>query len=178
MTVETTIALDGAEPEIDPDAWIAPGAFVIGRVRLAAGVGIWYGAVLRADEETIEVGPDSNVQDNCVLHADPGFPAVIGAGVTIGHQATVHGARVGDGALIGMNAVLLNGSVIGDGSIIGAGAVVPEGMVVPPRSLVLGTPGRVRRDLTDEEVARSAESARDYRIRAARHRDRSRAVPR
>jgi carbonic anhydrase/acetyltransferase-like protein (isoleucine patch superfamily) len=166
----STVALAGNAPRVAADAWIAPGAFVIGQVRLGSRSSVWYGAVLRADDELIEVGPGSNIQDNCVLHADAGIPTLIGADVTIGHNAIVHGARVGNGVLIGMNAVLLNGCVIGDGCVIGASAVVPEGMTVPARSLVLGLPGRVRRELSDDEVAHNLTSARGYQARAERHR--------
>jgi carbonic anhydrase/acetyltransferase-like protein (isoleucine patch superfamily) len=165
-----TLALDGREPMLAADAWIAPAAVVVGTVRLGPRSSVWYGAVLRGDEELIEVGEGSNVQDNCVLHADPGMPTVVGANVTIGHNATVHGARVGAGVLIGMNAVLLNGCVIGEGCIIGAGAVVPEGMTVPPRSLVLGVPGKVRREVTAEQAAGNLTSALGYQARARRHR--------
>jgi len=170
MPDRSTITLDGIAPEVSDQAWIAPGAYVIGRVRLAAGTSVWYGAVIRGDEEWIEVGAGSNVQDTCVLHADPGYPVTVGRDVTIGHHATVHGARVGDGALIGMGSVLLNGCEIGAGSIVGAGAVVSEGMIVPPRSLVLGVPGRVRRETTDDEAAANLRSAAGYAARAERHR--------
>jgi carbonic anhydrase/acetyltransferase-like protein (isoleucine patch superfamily) len=161
-------------PEPDQASWIAPGAIVVGDVRIGANASVWYGAVVRADEERIEIGARSNVQDNCVIHADPGFPAIIGADVTIGHNATIHGAVIGDGVLIGMGSVLLNGCTIGAGSIIGAGSVVPENFVVPPRSLVLGLPARIKRELTDDEVARNLESARGYQRRAERHRRHSR----
>jgi carbonic anhydrase/acetyltransferase-like protein (isoleucine patch superfamily) len=170
MSDMSTITLGEHAPQVAADAWIAPGAVVIGRVRIGSGASVWYGAVLRGDEELIEIGTGSNVQDNCVLHADAGLPVHVGVDVTIGHNATVHGARIGDGVLIGMNAVLLNGCVIGTGSVVGAGAVVPEGMTVPPRSLVLGLPGRVRRELTDAEVDAIPGSAHGYRDRAARHR--------
>lgn len=157
-------------PQIADDAWVAPTATVIGRVRLGEGANIWYGAVLRGDEDEIVVGAGSNVQDNCVMHTDPGHPVHVGANVTIGHGAIVHGATVEDDVLIGMGSTLLNGSVIGSGSVIGAGALVSEGVVIPPNSLVLGVPGKVRRETTEEERAAIAASAPGYVARAQRHR--------
>ena len=146
-------SLDGITPQIDPQAWVAPDAQVMGRIVLAPGASVWFGAVLRGDTEVIEVGQGSNVQDLCVLHTDPGHPLVIGADCTIGHRAILHGCTVEDDVLIGMGAVVLNGARIGTGSLIAAGAVVLEGTTVPPRSLVAGVPAKVRRELTDEEVA-------------------------
>ena len=168
------LILENRVPQPDEASWTAPGAVIIGDVRLGPGASVWYGAVIRGDEERIEVGARSNVQDNCVVHADPGFPTIIGADVTIGHNATVHGAIVGDGVLVGMGSVLLNGCAIGAGSIIGAGTVVPEKFVVPPRSLVLGVQARVKRELTGDEVARNLESALGYQRRAERHRTQAR----
>ena len=163
------LTFENRVPQLDQASWTAPGAVVVGDVLMGAGASVWYGAVVRADEERIEIGVGSNVQDNCVVHADPGFPTIIGAGVTIGHNATVHGAVVGDGVLVGMGSVLLNGCTIGAGSIIGAGSVVPENFVVPEHSLVLGLPARIKRELTDDEVARSLKSAHNYQRRAERH---------
>jgi carbonic anhydrase/acetyltransferase-like protein (isoleucine patch superfamily) len=174
MLAPIILTFENRVPKPDRASWMAPGAIVVGDVRIGANASMWYGAVVRADEERIEIGAGSNVQDNCVVHADPGFPAIIGADVTIGHNATIHGAVIGDGALIGMGSVLLNGCTIGAGSIIGAGSVVPENFVVPPRSLVLGLPARIKRELTDDEVARNLESARSYQRRAERHRRHSR----
>jgi len=161
---------DREGPEIDDGAWVAPTATVIGQVRLAEGASVWYGAVLRGDEDEIVLGHGSNVQDNCVMHTDPGHPVRVGANVTIGHGAIVHGATVHDGVLIGMGATLLNGSVVGSGSVIGAGALVSEGVQIPPNSLVLGVPGKVRRETTEEERAAIARSAPGYVARAQRHR--------
>ncbi|GAB2610915.1 gamma carbonic anhydrase family protein [Pseudactinotalea suaedae] len=161
---------DREGPEIDDGAWVAPTATVIGQVHLAEGASVWYGAVLRGDEDEIVLGRGSNVQDNCVMHTDPGHPVRIGADVTIGHGAIVHGATVHDGVLIGMGATLLNGSVVGSGSVIGAGALVSEGVEIPPNSLVLGVPGKVRRETTEEERAAIARSAPGYVARAQRHR--------
>lgn len=160
---------DRPAPEIHDDAWAAPSATVVGTVRLGAGANVWYGAVLRGDEEPIEIGERSNVQDGCVMHTDPGHPVRIGSDVTIGHAALVHGATVEDGVLIGMRSVLLNGARIGSGSIVGAGALVSEGVEIPPNSLVLGVPGKVRRETTEAERAAIATSAAGYVARAARH---------
>ncbi|MEU0190688.1 gamma carbonic anhydrase family protein [Streptomyces afghaniensis] len=143
--------IGGREPQVDPEAFVAPTASVIGGVTLGAGASVWYGAVLRGDVEAISVGASSNVQDNCTLHADPGFPVTVGERVSIGHNAVVHGATVEDDCLIGMGATVLNGAVIGAGSLVAAQALVPQGMVVPPGSLVAGVPAKVRRELSEEE---------------------------
>ncbi|MFF0200125.1 gamma carbonic anhydrase family protein [Streptomyces sp. NPDC005017] len=143
--------IGGKEPTIDESAFVAPTASVIGDVTLGAGASVWYGAVLRGDVERISVGASSNVQDNCTLHADPGFPVSVGERVSIGHNAVVHGATVEDDCLIGMGATVLNGAVIGAGSLVAAQTLVPQGMVVPPGSLVAGVPGKVRRALSEEE---------------------------
>jgi carbonic anhydrase/acetyltransferase-like protein (isoleucine patch superfamily) len=150
-------------PVVDPTAWVAPSAAVLGSITLGAEVSVWYSAVLRGDTEQIEVGWGSNIQDGSVLHADPGDPCRLGAGVVVGHRAVLHGCRVEDEVLVGIGAVVMDGAVIGTGSLVGAGALVPEGVVVPPRSLVLGAPGRVRRSTTDEEVARIRRNAATYR---------------
>ncbi|MGW4446603.1 gamma carbonic anhydrase family protein [Streptomyces sp. NPDC004682] len=145
------VGIGGREPKIDPDAFVAPTASVIGDVTLSAGASVWYGAVVRGDVERIAVGADANVQDNVTLHADPGFPLTVGERVSIGHNAVVHGATVEDDCLIGMGATVLNGAVIGAGSLVAAQALVPQGMVVPPGSLVAGVPAKVRRELSEEE---------------------------
>lgn len=157
--------LDGIAPVLPADgsAWIAPGAQVIGRVTLAEQVSIWFNAVLRGDNEPITIGRGSNVQDGCVFHTDPGFPLTVGAGVTVGHQAILHGCTLRDGCLIGMGAVVMNGAVIGEDSLVGANALVPEGREIPPRSLVLGQPGKVVRTLDDAAVAAMQEGAAIYR---------------
>ncbi len=170
MLAPITLTFENRVPQLDQASWVAPGAVIVGDVRIGANASVWYGAVIRADEERIEIGARSNVQDNCVVHADPGFPAIIGADVTIGHNATIHGAVIGDGVLVGMGSVLLNGCTIGAGSIIGAGSVVPENFAVPEHSLVLGLPARIKRQLTDDEVARNLDSAHGYQQRAERHR--------
>jgi carbonic anhydrase/acetyltransferase-like protein (isoleucine patch superfamily) len=143
--------IGGREPKIDEEAFVAPTASVIGDVTLKAGASVWYGAVVRGDVERISVGAQSNIQDNCTLHADPGFPVTIGERVSVGHNAVVHGATVGDDCLVGMGATVLNGAVIGAGSLVAAQALVPQGMQVPPGSLVAGVPAKVRRELTEEE---------------------------
>ncbi|MBV1777526.1 gamma carbonic anhydrase family protein [Paeniglutamicibacter sp. ABSL32-1] len=158
----TIITLDGKTPEIDDTAWLAPTAAIIGNAGVGPGSGVFYGAVLRADTESIRMGEHSNLQDNAVLHADPGFPTRIGNFVSIGHGAVLHGCTVGDGALVGMNATVLNGAVIGEGSLIAANALVLEGTVVPPRSLVAGVPAKVRRELTDAEVLHCRSNAETY----------------
>ncbi len=137
---------------IDDSVFIAPGAVILGDVRLAAQSSVWYNAVLRGDTDTISIGPRSNVQDGAVIHVDAGMPCLIGAGVTIGHRAVVHGALVEDDVLIGIGAIVLSGARIGRECIIGAGSLVTGHSVIPPRSMVLGVPGRVVRQLTDEEV--------------------------
>lgn len=143
----------GKNPKIDQDAFTAPTSVIIGEVTLHAGASAWYGAVIRADGGPIVVGADSNIQDNCSLHVDLGFPMTIGERVSVGHNAVLHGCTVEDDCLIGMGATVLNGAVIGAGSLVAAQALVPQGMVVPPGSLVAGVPAKVRRPLTDEERA-------------------------
>ncbi len=163
-------ALGDLRPEIDADTWVAPNAAVIGKVRLAAGVSVWFGATLRGDTEWIEVGAGSNVQESCTLHTDHGFPLTIGAGCTIGHNVVLHGCTIGDGSLVGMGATVLNGARIGRGCLIGAGALVTEGKEIPDGSVVMGAPGRVVKDLTPEQSARLGEGAQHYREAMARYR--------
>ena len=164
------IALGDKQPEVADGAWVAPNATLAGSVVLAEGASIWYGAVLRADNEPITVGKDSNIQDNCAFHVDRGKPVTLGEGVSVGHNATVHGATVGDHVLIGMGATVMNGAVIGDESLVAAGALVTEGMEVPPRSLVAGVPAKVRRELSDAEVQKLHENARTYTEHRELHR--------
>ena len=164
------LPLDDCEPEVDPRAWVAPGASLVGDVRLAADASVWFGAVLRGDGGPIRVGAGSNLQDGCVGHTDPGFPLTVGSGVSVGHRAVLHGCTVEDDVLVGMGAVVMNGAVIGAGSLVAAGAVVLEATVVPPRSLVAGVPAKVRRPLTDEEVERVRRNAAGYVDRLARYR--------
>lgn len=164
------IPFDGHHPEVDADAWVARNATVIGRVKIAADANVWFGAVLRGDIDEIVLGPRSNLQDNTVVHTDLGSPAILGADVSVGHGAVVHGCRVEDHCLIGMNATVLTGAVIGTQSLVAAGAVVLEGTVVPPRSLVAGVPAKVRRELSDEEVERVGLNAAWYVPRAKLYR--------
>lgn len=152
--------------QIHPSAWIAPGAVIVGDVTLGEECGVWFHASLRADTEAILIGPRTNIQEGSIFHADPGFPAVVGADVTIGHGAVVHGARIGDRVVIGMRAVLLNGAVIGAQSLVGAGALVTEGKVFPPGVLILGSPAKVVRELTAEEIERNRRAAAIYVQRA------------
>ena len=167
----TRHALDGVEPEVDASAWIAPGAHVVGRVILRARSSVWFGAVLRGDNEPIELGEGSNVQELCCLHTDPGFPLVIGRDVTVGHRAMLHGCTVGDGALIGMGATVLNGATVGEGAVVGAGALVPEGRSIPPGALVVGMPAKAVRELTEEQRAAFRAGAARYVENARRFRD-------
>ena len=160
--------LDGMAPEIGEAVWVAPDANIIGKVRLRARASVWFGVTMRGDNEWIEVGEGSNVQENCVLHTDMGFPLTIGADCTIGHKAMLHGCTIGAGTLIGMGATILNGAKIGRGCLIGAGALVTEGKDIPDGSLVMGAPGRVARTLDDEARARLLKSAEGYRRNAAR----------
>ena len=152
--VSMLIALGDRSPDVHDSAWVAPNATLVGSVHLAEGSSVFYGAVLRADNEPIYVGPRSNVQDNCVFHVDKGKPVTLGEGVSVGHGAVVHGATIGNHVLVGMGATVMNGSVIGDEVLVAAGALVTEGMEVPPRTLVAGVPAKVRRGLTAEEVER------------------------
>jgi carbonic anhydrase/acetyltransferase-like protein (isoleucine patch superfamily) len=170
-------SLDGAVPSVHPEAWVAPGAVVVGRVTLGRAVNVWYGAVLRADDDEIVIEPECNIQDLCCLHVDAGEPILLEERVSVGHHATVHGARVGAGALIGIGAVVLGGSQVGAGALVAAGSVVRPGAVVPPGVLFAGVPGRVVRELTEEDREMFADSALNYVARAARHRGATWAVP-
>jgi carbonic anhydrase/acetyltransferase-like protein (isoleucine patch superfamily) len=160
--------LDGIRPQVDPTAWVAPTAVLIGNVIVEAGANIWFGAVLRGDNEAITVGAGSNVQENAVLHTDMGFPLTIGANCTIGHKAMLHGCTIEAGSLIGMGATLLNGAKIGAASLVGACALVTEGNEIAPGSLVMGAPAKVVRELDAAAQARLLKSAEGYRANAAR----------
>ena len=152
----------GHQPDVHPSAFVAPGSFVFGNVRLAANSSIWFNAVLRGDLAEIDIGDSTNVQDGSVLHVDQGFPLSIGPRVTIGHKAMLHGCTVSEESLIGINAVVLNGCVIGRHCIVGAGALLPEGKRFDERSLIVGSPGRVVREVTDAEVELLRQSAQHY----------------
>lgn len=165
----SVLALPERTPSIPDDAFVADGARVIGDVRLSPGASVWYNAVLRADSAPIVIGRDSNVQDNVSVHVDDGHPVNIGAKVSIGHNAVVHGCTIGDGSLVGMGAVILSGAVIGDGCLIAGGAVVLGGTEVPEGSLVAGVPAKVRRALSDEERAELVANADIYLKHAQTH---------
>jgi carbonic anhydrase/acetyltransferase-like protein (isoleucine patch superfamily) len=170
-------SLDDAVPSVHPGAWVAPGAVVVGRVTLGRAANVWYGAVLRADDDEIVVGPECNIQDLCCLHVDAGEPVLLEERVSLGHHATVHGAQVGAGALIGIGAVVLGRAQIGAGTLVAAGSVVRPGARVPAGVLFAGVPGRVVRELTDEDRDLFADSAVRYVARAARHRGATWAEP-
>jgi carbonic anhydrase/acetyltransferase-like protein (isoleucine patch superfamily) len=156
------LALPSGRPTIADDAWIAPGATVVGTVTVGPGSSVWYSAVVRGDGDRIDIGERTNVQDGCVLHTDPGFPLTLGDGISVGHRAVLHGCTVGNDTLVGMGAVVLNGARIGERCLVAAGALVLEGAEIPAGSLVAGAPAKVRRPLTDDEVAALRKNARDY----------------
>ena len=150
------------KPTIPASAYVAPEATIIGKVILGENVSLWPGAVLRGDNEALTIGNGSNVQDNAVLHADPGFPLTVGEDVTIGHQAALHGCAIGDGSLIGIQAVVMNGAVIGKNCLVGAGTLVPEGKTYGERKLILGSPAKVIRELSDEDIKKMHHAAAGY----------------
>jgi carbonic anhydrase/acetyltransferase-like protein (isoleucine patch superfamily) len=160
----TILALDGIAPELPGEGlhWIAPTASVIGRVRLLTNASVWFGAVLRGDNEWIVIGENSNVQDGCVMHTDMGSPLIIGRNCTIGHQAMLHGCTIGDNSLVGIGTIILNNAKIGRNCLIGAHALIPEGKVIPDNSLVMGAPGKVARQLDAEAAARLTKAAEGY----------------
>jgi carbonic anhydrase/acetyltransferase-like protein (isoleucine patch superfamily) len=160
----TIHALDGVRPELPADGafWVAPTATIIGKVTLGKGVGVWFGTVMRGDNERITIGADTNVQELCMLHTDMGFPLTVGSGCTIGHRAIIHGCTIGDNTLVGMGATIMNGATIGHDCLIGAGALIPEGRTVPSGSLVMGVPGKPVRQLSAEEIEANRNSAIHY----------------
>lgn len=158
----TLYALGTRHPQIDPQSWVAANAIVIGDVRLERHASIWWGTTVRGDNDPIVIGEGSNIQDHCVLHTDEGVPLTIGREVTVGHLVMLHGCTIGDGALIGIGSVILNRAVIGRGCLIGANTLIPEGKVIPDHSLVMGSPGKIVRQLGDDEVARLRLSAEHY----------------
>jgi carbonic anhydrase/acetyltransferase-like protein (isoleucine patch superfamily) len=164
------LTFDGFTPVVDDTAFVAVNATLVGAVSLAANSSVFYGAVLRGDRDSIALGAGSNLQDNVTVHCDPGAPVMIGAGVSVGHGAILHGCTVEEGCLIGMGATVLNGAVVGARSLVAAGSVVLEGTVIPPRSLVAGVPAKVRRELTDDEVDHLRDNADTYVRLAAEHR--------
>lgn len=161
-------SLDDKSPFVADDAWVAPGCYVIGDVCLEAKTSVWFGTTLRGDNERITIGTRSNVQENCVMHTDMGFPLQIGAGCTIGHKAMLHGCTIGENTLIGIGAIVLNGAVIGKNCLIGAGALITEGKHIPDGSLVMGTPGKVVRTLDEAAIEGLRISAQHYVENAAR----------
>ncbi len=163
-------AIDNITPQLHPSAWVADNASVIGDVSMAAGASVWYGVVVRGDTAPIHIGAGSNVQDNSVLHTDAGLPLKVGANVTVGHQVMLHGCTIGDGSLIGIQAVILNGAKIGRNCLVGAGALVTEGKDFPDGSLIIGSPAKVARALTPEQIRGLQMSALHYVDNAERHR--------
>ncbi len=162
---------DELTPTIAQDAWVAPGAIVIGRVNLQARSSVWFGSVIRAENDTIDIGEGTNIQESSVLHVDPGFPITLERNVTIGHKVMLHGCTVREQSLIGMGAILLNGCVIGKQSIVGAGTLIPEGKEYPDGVLILGSPGRVVRELTQEQKDGLLRPAEHYVSNAVRFRE-------
>jgi carbonic anhydrase/acetyltransferase-like protein (isoleucine patch superfamily) len=159
-------ALGNKEPVLDEGAYLAPSATLIGDVRLGSRASVWFGAVLRGDSEPITIGADSNVQDNAVLHADPGFPLVIEEGVTVGHLAMLHGCRIGSGTLVGIGAVVLNGATVGRNCLIAAKSLIPEGKLIPENSIVRGVPGTVVGEVTDKHLAMMQRATQSYLLRS------------
>ena len=164
-------SLPTAGPTIASDAWVAPGAIVVGAVSIGRASSVWYGTVLRADDDVISIGAECNIQDLCCIHVDAGEPAVLADQVSVGHHATVHGAEIGTGALIGIGAVVLGGAIIGTGALIAAGAVVLPGVTVPAGVLYAGVPGRVVRELNDADRERLRHTSQSYVERAKRHQE-------
>ena len=160
----TAYSLDDRRVQLPADgqAWIAPNAVVVGNVILESDASVWFNAVVRGDNEVIRIGAGSNVQDGCVLHTDPGFPMTIGPGCTVGHMVMLHGCTIGRGSLIGIGAIILNGAEIGEECLVGAGALISEGKKIPARSVVMGAPGRVIRQVTDADLQRIAAGATSY----------------
>jgi carbonic anhydrase/acetyltransferase-like protein (isoleucine patch superfamily) len=163
------VPIGNSTPQVHPTSWIAPTAVLAGDVDIGAEASIWYSAVVRGDFDSISVGARSNIQDGAVLHTDDGLQLHVGSGVTVGHGALLHGCRVEDDVLVGMGSIIMNRAVIGSGSIVAAGTLIPEGVHIPPRSLVRGSPGRVARETTDDELALIRLSADVYAERAPLH---------
>ena len=155
-------SLDGVTPKLADDVWIAPNAQLMGNVEMAAGSSVWFGAVIRGDNDLIKIGARSNIQDNTVLHTDPGMPLTIGQGVTVGHQVMLHGCTIGDNSLIGIGATILNGATIGKNCIIGAHALITEGKTIPDGSMAVGAPARVIKTLGDAQINMLKMSAEIY----------------
>lgn len=168
--------LDGIAPVIGQDAWVAPDANLIGKVVMEPGSSVWFGCTIRADHEEIRIGEGSNVQEDCVMHVDAGYPLTIGKDCTIGHKVMLHGCTIGDGSLIGMGATVLNGAKIGKNCLIGAGALVTEGKEIPDNSLVMGAPGKVVREIGEDHAKRMRLGALHYQDNMRKFRDTMREV--
>ncbi len=167
----TIYALGDHAPQLHQDTWVAPDANLIGKVVLEEGASVWFCSTLRADHEEIRLGEGSNVQENCVMHVDPGFPLTIGKNCTIGHKVMLHGCSIGENSLIGMGAIVLNGAKIGKNCLIGAGALITEGKEIPDNSLVMGSPGKVIRQLDDAAAQKLTLSALHYQSNMRKFRD-------
>ena len=163
------VPLGDNAPDVHSTSWVAPNAVLAGEVRLGEQASVWYSAVIRADLGPISIGARTNIQDGCVMHSDPGFFLTVGEGVTVGHRAVLHGCTIEDDVLVGMGSIIMNGAVVGTGSIVGAGTLITEGTVIPPNSLVMGAPGKVRRETTSDERLFIPVSADEYVKLAARH---------
>ena len=166
----TIYSLDGVSPQVAEDSWIAPDANVIGKIVIQEGASVWFGATLRGDNEEIVIGKGSNVQENTIMHTDMGYPLTVGEGCTIGHKALLHGCTIGDNTLIGMGAVILNGAKIGKNCLIGANALITENKVIPDGSLVMGSPGKVVRELDEQGIQGLRASALNYQQNMRRFR--------
>ena len=166
----TLYSLDGVSPQVAEDSWIAPDANVIGKIVIQEGASVWFGATLRGDNEEIVIGKGSNVQENTIMHTDMGYPLTVGEGCTIGHKALLHGCTIGDNTLIGMGAVILNGAKIGKNCLIGANALITENKVIPDGSLVMGSPGKVVRELDEQGIQGLRASALNYQQNMRRFR--------
>lgn len=168
---DTLFTFEGKDPEIAPSAFVAPTATLIGDVSVGPGASVWFGSVLRGDQDRIRVGQNTNIQDLTVCHTDEDMPLTIGSGITIGHRCVLHGCRIEDDCLIGMGAIIMNGAVVGRGSVVAAGAIILENKVIPPFSLVAGIPGKIKRTFSETEALhKTAEAARNYGDLAATYR--------
>ncbi|MGR3603487.1 MAG: gamma carbonic anhydrase family protein [Heliomarina sp.] len=172
----TIYALGDLTPQIHPDTWVAPDANLIGQVVMEEGSSVWFGTTIRADHEIILIGEGSNVQENCVMHIDAGFPLTIGKNCTIGHKVMLHGCTVGDNTLVGMNATILNGARIGKNCLIGAGALITENKEIPDNSLVMGSPGKVVREIDEKARQRMIAGTMHYQDNMRRFRDELRVI--
>ena len=164
----SVFVLDNATPQFANDVFIAPGATVIGNVKIHQGASVWFGAVIRGDTALIEIGPGANIQDGAILHADPGYPLKIAANVTIGHGCIIHGCTIGEGSLIGMGAIIMNGAVIGPHSLVGAQALIPEAKIFEQGAMIIGAPGRALKTLSEDQQSALLASSEYYQKNAIR----------